>query len=193
MGQKKERIILAAQDVFLANGIEKTKVSDIVKTAGVAQGTFYLYFPTKYSIMPEIAKLLLQDVLTYLKEHTDNNASYETQLMQTVEAILTFNAQHKDRQKLLYAGLAQGEYIGQWEEIYEPFYRQMTHLIEKGLEQGQFKTTLNPSNAARIVIGTMESTAEQLYLFNEQVSDAFVQEQTVALKQFIKNALGIYE
>ncbi len=45
MDNKKEKIIQSAINVFREKGMEKAKVSDIVKGAGIAQGTFYLYFP----------------------------------------------------------------------------------------------------------------------------------------------------
>ncbi|MCC3381091.1 TetR family transcriptional regulator [Paenibacillus sp. UY79] len=42
MEDKKERIVCAATEVFIQNGIEKTKISDIVKVAGIAQGTMII-------------------------------------------------------------------------------------------------------------------------------------------------------
>jgi AcrR family transcriptional regulator len=54
---KEEELFLAAYDLFLKNGIEKTSIDDITKNAGVAKGTFYLYFNDKYDILN---KLILQ-------------------------------------------------------------------------------------------------------------------------------------
>ncbi|MEG0793416.1 MAG: TetR/AcrR family transcriptional regulator, partial [Lachnospiraceae bacterium] len=48
--QKLEHLLESAYKLFLTKGIEKTSVSDIVKGAGVAKGTFYLYFKDKYEI-----------------------------------------------------------------------------------------------------------------------------------------------
>ncbi len=45
---------------FRKKGVEKTKISDIVKLAGIAQGTFYLYFPSKLSVMPAIAEVMVE-------------------------------------------------------------------------------------------------------------------------------------
>lgn len=44
---KYEKILKAAIDVIPEKGLDKTSISDIVKKAGVAQGTFYLYFSSK--------------------------------------------------------------------------------------------------------------------------------------------------
>ena len=44
---KLEALYKSAYDLFIEQGIEKTSVSDITKRAGVAKGTFYLYFTDK--------------------------------------------------------------------------------------------------------------------------------------------------
>jgi len=44
---RRMEIAAAASRVFLERGVANTSVSDIVKAAGVAQGTFYLYFDSK--------------------------------------------------------------------------------------------------------------------------------------------------
>jgi AcrR family transcriptional regulator len=48
--QKKDSLLNTAFDLFITQGINKTTISDIVQNAGVAKGTFYLYFKDKYDI-----------------------------------------------------------------------------------------------------------------------------------------------
>lgn len=48
--QKKETLLNAAFDLFIKQGIHQTTISNIVEKAGVAKGTFYLYFKDKYDI-----------------------------------------------------------------------------------------------------------------------------------------------
>ena len=45
---KKDALLDAAFTLFTTKGINKTSISDIVSAAGVAKGTFYLYFVDKY-------------------------------------------------------------------------------------------------------------------------------------------------
>ena len=42
--EKYQKLIAAAFDLFENNGISAVSIDDIVKKAGVAKGTFYLYF-----------------------------------------------------------------------------------------------------------------------------------------------------
>lgn len=48
--QKLDALYYSAYDLFIEQGIEKTSISDIAKRAGVAKGTFYLYFTDKYEL-----------------------------------------------------------------------------------------------------------------------------------------------
>lgn len=47
---KKEALFNTAFELFTTKGLTKTTISDIVERAGVAKGTFYLYFKDKYDI-----------------------------------------------------------------------------------------------------------------------------------------------
>ena len=42
--QKRESLLDSAFQLFIEHGFSKTSISDIVHNAGVAKGTFYLYF-----------------------------------------------------------------------------------------------------------------------------------------------------
>jgi len=44
---RRAELVSAAATLFARRGVANTAVSDIVKAAGVAQGTFYLYFDSK--------------------------------------------------------------------------------------------------------------------------------------------------
>lgn len=48
--QKRDSLLNTSFELFTSQGINQTSISDIVKKAGVAKGTFYLYFKDKYDI-----------------------------------------------------------------------------------------------------------------------------------------------
>ena len=47
-------LLAAARAVLAEKGLEAATVSEIVARAGVAQGTFYLYFPSKMALIPAL-------------------------------------------------------------------------------------------------------------------------------------------
>ena len=54
--ERRAQLIGAARDLIFGKGLATTSVSDIVRAAGVAQGTFYLYFQSKDEIVNAVAQ-----------------------------------------------------------------------------------------------------------------------------------------
>ena len=48
---KKVRLLQSAYALFESKGVSMTAVDDVVKAAGVAKGTFYLYFKDKHDLI----------------------------------------------------------------------------------------------------------------------------------------------
>lgn len=69
---KKVGLIDAAFELFSRKGIKLTAVDDVTKAAGVAKGTFYLYFKDKYDLLDQIiitkGKSVISDALESLKK-----------------------------------------------------------------------------------------------------------------------------
>ncbi len=68
--QRKEQSLLdTAFCLFTSQGVSKTSISDIVEKAGVAKGTFYLYFQDKYDLRDRLvvykARQLFEHALAY--------------------------------------------------------------------------------------------------------------------------------
>jgi TetR/AcrR family acrAB operon transcriptional repressor len=49
--ERRERVLDAAQQLFLRYGYDKTTVSDIAKQAGISKGAIYLHFASKEAVM----------------------------------------------------------------------------------------------------------------------------------------------
>lgn len=75
--QKQDTLLKAAFDLFTEQGITKTSISEIVNRAGVAKGTFYLYFKDKYDIKNKLishkASQIFKNAMTALEQ-----SSFET-------------------------------------------------------------------------------------------------------------------
>ncbi|MDF2595829.1 MAG: TetR family transcriptional regulator [Clostridia bacterium] len=55
--EKEQRLLEAAFDLFISKGINETTIQDIVDEAGVAKGTFYLYFKDRYEVIDAIISM----------------------------------------------------------------------------------------------------------------------------------------
>lgn len=62
--RKREALFNTAFELFTTKGIQKTTISDIVQKAGVAKGTFYLYFTDKYDVSNKLVAKKASDLFT---------------------------------------------------------------------------------------------------------------------------------
>ncbi len=60
---RRAELVSAAASLFAERGVANTAVSDIVKAAGVAQGTFYLYFASKDDAVLAVVEKIGADML----------------------------------------------------------------------------------------------------------------------------------
>ncbi len=65
---RKDQLIDAAVRIFHEKGFQKTRIADIVAEAGVAQGTFYLYFKSKEEIFKDICITHMNRFVKVFKE-----------------------------------------------------------------------------------------------------------------------------
>ncbi|WP_068986429.1 MULTISPECIES: TetR family transcriptional regulator [Lysinibacillus] len=187
---KEEKIIQAAIEVFREKGIEKAKVSDIVKAAGIAQGTFYLYFPSRLSVMPAIAKVMVEKIITAIEEGVSTQKPFEQQLEEVVDVGFSITKEYGDLVALIYAGIAQTEHLKEWENIYAPYYAWMDDFLLQAQQQGTIRASIDTSRSSKLIIGLIESAAEQVYLFDD-CKDATMKLVKLELLDFLHHALGL--
>jgi AcrR family transcriptional regulator len=60
--RRRAQILKAATGVFAAKGFHQTRISDVIAAAGIARGTFYLYFDSKGELFLGLLRELLQDI-----------------------------------------------------------------------------------------------------------------------------------
>lgn len=81
-------MIEEAYNLFVSKGVHATAIDEVVKKAGVAKGTFYLYFHDKYDLLDQIvlykSTVLVRAALQELGE------KYQTEQPELEEGILFF-------------------------------------------------------------------------------------------------------
>lgn len=106
---KKNALFQTAFDLFTEKGFAKTTIADIVNRAGLAKGTFYLYFKDKYDLRDKLitfkaAKLFddahhelelvnvnnFQDEILFITDYIINRFQNEPPLMQFVAKNLSW-------------------------------------------------------------------------------------------------------
>ena len=87
----------AAYTLFLKQGTENTSVGDITTAAGVAKGTFYLYFRDKQDIVTAVIVVLSRQILeeAYLKMCAVRTGDFAEDMTLLANALLDFLADNK--------------------------------------------------------------------------------------------------
>lgn len=187
---KKELIIQSAIDLFQENGIERTTVSHIVKRANIAQGTFYLYFPSKLSLMPAIAEEMVKVLVEQMNEDIKDASTIIEQMEGIIDSVFTINEQYSEVLAMIYSGLASTEHLKEWETVYAPCYELISNLLVQAQKREEIKLSASPHRTAKLIIGLVESAAEQVYLYNHR-EEQESEHQKKAVTQFLFDALQI--
>ena len=72
---KKKSLMDTAFQLFTSQGLGKTSIADIAQRAGVAKGTFYLYFKDKYDLHERLVVRKSEELFSHAMAHS----GYETQ------------------------------------------------------------------------------------------------------------------
>lgn len=89
MEDKKSLIYNCAKELFSKNGFRNTSVSDITKKAGIAVGTFYIYYPSKEKLFMDI----FMDENIKLKRKCMESVDLTKSPLEIVRQMLSMNAE----------------------------------------------------------------------------------------------------
>ena len=95
--KKKAALMQAAYTLVLRQGMENSSVGDITTAAGVAKGTFYLYFRDKQDIVTAVIVVLSRQILeeAYLKMCAVRTGDFAEDMTLLANALLDFLADNK--------------------------------------------------------------------------------------------------
>lgn len=129
--QTRQQLLDAAEAVFGEHGYDRAAISEITRRAGVAQGTFYVYFDDKKEIFLELVRALgdrLRDQVLAAIEGIDDRMAMERARF---ASFLGFVRVHRN----LYRIVRQCEFVD--EELYRWYYRRLAEGYAEGLRRDQ--------------------------------------------------------
>ena len=96
--QKRTSILDTAFKLFTTQGVSKTSIAEISQKAGIAKGTFYLYFKDKYDIRNKLisheASKLIKNSVTALNSYADEEKTKNPDFTITFTEQIVFIADH---------------------------------------------------------------------------------------------------
>jgi AcrR family transcriptional regulator len=168
LNDKYNLILQAAIEVISEKGLERTSISDIVKKAGVAQGTFYLYFRSKNALIPAIAQNLIQITLEKMKRKVKEKEKFWDFLSICMDEMYQITNEYKDVIVLCYSGLAFDYSMELWESIYQPYYEWFEVNLRQAIENGEVIPGINVHWTSKLIINMVENAAERFFIGRDQ-------------------------
>jgi AcrR family transcriptional regulator len=103
----RQKLLDAAEEIFADVGYHEASIVKITETAGVAQGTFYLYFESKKQVFDELVRDLNRRVRHAMKEASSQGQTRLESEVLGFAAYFRFTAEHK----ALYRIIRQAEFV----------------------------------------------------------------------------------
>lgn len=167
---KRDSLLVAAFALFTDKGVNDTSVSDIVKRADMAKGTFYLYFKDKFDIRDKLIvskakELFLSAIEQMRKTELD---SLEDKVIFLVDFIINRFGNNKLLLRFISKNLSWGVFrsalLTEEEEDGYSFYDSYRQLLE---ESG--RVFRNPELMLYMIVELINATCHNVILFGEPV------------------------
>jgi AcrR family transcriptional regulator len=145
----RRKLLDAAELEFGERGFHAASISAITGRAGVAQGTFYLYFPSKEEILRELVRYMGRELRRSLSEATrDSRDRLETE-RKGLRAFAEFSLAHEN----LYRIVMQSQFVD--EQIYREYYRTLANAYTEALERAQSAGEIKEGHAESLAWALM--------------------------------------
>ena len=147
------RLLEAAEKCFAEAGYHDTSVVKITEAAGVAQGTFYLYFASKKEIFDELVRDLNRRIRHAMKEASSQGSTRLEAELLGFAAYFRFTGEHQ----ALYRIIRQAEFVspGTLHEHYDAIASGYVAALETAMDSGEV-ARMDPQILAWALMGMGE-------------------------------------
>ncbi|MFW6331329.1 MAG: TetR/AcrR family transcriptional regulator [Gemmatimonadota bacterium] len=179
----RQKLLDAAEALFGRGGYHSTSVTAITRRAGVAQGTFYLYFGGKEEVFRE----LVRDLNRRLRRAITRDVAGLESRLEVEEAglrsFLRFAAEHRDLYRIVFESQFIDPSLFRW--YYERLAEGYTRGLAAAMEAGEVRR-LDPETVAYALMGAAHFMGMRWVVWENAEPPAEVLE---SLRRFIRSGL----
>lgn len=186
---RRRQLINVARRRFVEDGYAQTSVAAIVKEAGVAQGTFYLYFPSKEAVLGSLRGEVLKDYLHALQRGSSGDGPADARLVRGLAEIYRMVRKHRALVTVFRQSTSGDETEKIWIEGREALAAPLAALIEEGRASGCFEVE-DPRMAAHFILAMFADLLYEAIVFRKPTTG----KRALAFgSRFMLRALGVTE
>lgn len=186
MRDRRRRAVLhASVRVFSEKGYHATRISDLIEAAGIARGTFYLYFESKNAIFHE----LLDELLARIDASVDGveigpgSPSLREQLLAIVRRVLATFDENPELVRLVLRSAPGLD--AEIDAKLAAFYAQLHAWLAQSLRNAQALGLVRPLDASEVawsIVGAVKQHLERS--LEERPTPDELDRRTIALLDF---------
>lgn len=185
---RRAELLHAGRTVLAEKGFEATTIAEIVARAGVAQGTFYLYFTSKTSLVIALTLQMNEQIAASVRRVTADASSAAEVVERGVTAAFAQFASYRDILPILHSRTVFDHVSMSREEQFYIFHQLIADLIRQRQRIGDIAPTIHPDITARLISGLINHAADECYLYDVDTPEEVYRLETI---RFIQRALGI--
>lgn len=187
--RKNDQLIEAAYELFLEEGFDAVSIQEIADRAGVAKGTFYLYFhdkdELKEAIIAQKSNELFQRALAALRQ--TGIVDFESQIIFVIDYVLDILEHNQDALKLIAKNLSLGVFSHQVNEFFSDQKTDVIKSLTDAAERSRVRLK-NPEVLLYMIIELASSTCFSCILEGEPLSIAVFKPYLFdAIRQLIRS------
>lgn len=153
----------AAEEVFGEVSYDQASIAEITRRAGVSNGTFYLYFPSKRTIYAELVRQIGHNLRAFTAEAVSGITNRRQFERKGFEAFFEFMGKHPRTYRIV----RQSEFIDR--DAFRDYYVLFAEGYIEGLKRASAKgeiRSIDPEVAAWCVMGIGDLTGIRWILLN---------------------------
>ena len=180
----RQTILEAAEEVFGELSYDRASIAETTRRAGVAQGTFYVYFPDKKAAFVELVHQLNHDLRRAIAEAISDASDRLSAERIGFRTFFDYVVRHKP----LYRVVRESQFVDP--ETYQWHYNKLADGYVAGLQQaqdaGEISSAISAETTAWILMGISEFVGGRWVLLLDQLPPDDVFEEVMT---FISSAL----
>lgn len=167
--QTRTRLIRAAETVFGDVGYYDTRVSEITRDAGVAMGTFYLYFPSKEELFRALVTSLNHDLRRTLSEGTSKLPTRAAAEAEGLRRFFRFLLKHRKLYRIVKEAASVDPAL--YREYVERIAQGYRAGLTRAMEAGEVKRA-DPELLAYALMGIAETVATRYVIWEDGMTES---------------------
>ena len=155
---KRERILRAAIKIFSQKGFFNSKVSEIARAAGVADGTIYLYFKNKDDLLISLFEEKMGEVVTDVRDKIANGDGPLACLRIFIENHMDLLVREAGLMEVIQIELRQSnKFMKEYVPVkFLEYLDVLSGILEAGKKDGTFRPELDVKTARRAIFGALD-------------------------------------